>query len=53
MHKKGENIEYIESYINKSLNYTNFFMSFKQRVKKCIFRINNESDTGEKNSQED
>jgi len=53
MYKKGENIEYIESYINKFLNYTNFFMSFRQRVKKCIFRINNESDTGEQNSQED
>ena len=50
MYKKGEKIEYIESYINKSLNYTHFFMSFKQRVKKCIFRISNESDTDEKNS---
>ena len=52
MYKKGEKIEYIESYINKSLNYIKFFMSFKQRVKKCVFRINNESDTGEQDSQE-
>ena len=52
MYKKGEKIEYIESYINKSLKYINFFMSFKQRVKKYLFRINNESDTGEKDSQE-
>jgi hypothetical protein len=52
MYKKGEKIEYIESYINKSLNYINFFMSFKPGVKKCIIRINNESDTGEKDSQE-
>lgn len=52
MHKKGEKIEYIESYINKSLNYINFFLSFKPRVKKCIFRINNEIDSGLKYSQE-
>ena len=52
MYKKGEKIEYIESYINKSLKYIYFFMSFKQRVKKYLFRINNESDTGEKDSQE-
>ena len=52
MYKKGEKMEYIESYINKSLNFINFFMSFKQRVKKCVFRINNESDTGEQDSQE-
>ena len=52
MYKKGEKMEYIESYINKSLNYINFFMSFKPGVKKCIIRINNESDTGEKDSQE-
>ena len=52
MYKKGEKIEYIESYINKSLSYTNFFMSFKQRVKKCIFRISNENKIGEQVSQE-
>mgnify|MGYP006988897120 FL=1 len=52
MYKKGEKMEYIESYINKSLNYINFFMSFKQRVKKCIFRIGNDSETGEQDSQE-
>lgn len=52
MYKKGEKMDYIESYINKSLNYTNFFMSFKQRVKKCVFRINNESDTNEQDPQE-
>jgi len=50
MYKKGEKIEYIESYINKSLNYINFFMSVKQRVKKCVFRISN--DNGEQDSQE-
>ena len=52
MYKKGEKMEYIESYINKSLNYTNFFMSVKQRVKKSVFRISNESDTDEHDSQE-
>ena len=52
MYKKGEKMEYIESYINKSLNFTNFFMSFKQRVKKCVFRINIESETNEQDSQE-
>ena len=52
MYKKGEKIEYIESYINKSLNYINFFISFKPKIKKCIFRIKNESDTGEQDSQE-
>ena len=52
MYKKGEKMEYIESYINKSLNYTHFFMSIKQRVKKCVFRISNESDTDEHDSQE-
>ena len=51
MYKKGEKMEYIESYINKSLNFTNFFMSFKQRVKKCVFRINLESETDEQVSQ--
>ena len=52
MFKKGEKIEYIESYINKSLNYINFFMSYKQRIKKCVFRISNENNTGEQDSQE-
>ena len=52
MYKKGEKMEYIESYINKSLNYINFFMSVKQRVKKSVFRISNESDTDEHDSQE-
>ena len=52
MYKKGEKIEYIESYINKSLNYINFLMSNKQRIKKCVFRIKNKSDTGVLESQE-
>ena len=52
MYKKGEKMEYIESYINNSLNYINFFMSVKQRVKKSVFRISNVSDTDEHDSQE-
>ena len=54
MHQKGEKIEYIESYINQSLNFTNFFISFKPRVKKYVFKIKNESESniGEQDSQE-
>ena len=51
MFKKGEKIEYIESYINKSLNFANFFLSFKPRAKKCVFRIKIENDIGEQDSQ--
>ena len=47
IYKKGEKMEYIESYINKSLNYINFFTSFKQK-----FRISKESDIDEHDSQE-
>ena len=54
MYIKGEKIEYIESYINKSLNFTNFFISFKPKVKKYLFRIKNESESNirEQDSQE-
>ena len=32
LHKKGESIEYIEDYINKSLNYLNFFSLYNPNM---------------------